>query len=70
MLPAWQTATFRQLLGMLVIFSFLSPGLGQGESLTPIVSPHSLGTAHDTWVLAMGRAILQSDCIPKLQRPI
>ena len=47
--PAWQTATFRQLLGMLVISSFLNLGLGQGDPIT-----HSISPGTDTWVLAAG----------------
>lgn len=42
--PAWQTATLHQLLGMLVISSFLNAGLAQGGSLKQLIKVHECGT--------------------------
>ena len=45
MLPAWQTATLQQLLGMLVIASFLSATLAYGESQCHTPSQHDCDTS-------------------------
>ena len=45
MLPAWQTAILQQLLGMLVITSFLNANLAQGGTLKQLIRLHECGTS-------------------------
>ena len=47
MLPAWQTATFRQLLVMLVIASFLSVDLAQGDPAVSLSLSMDMAPAYD-----------------------